>query len=62
VDGSESQVVRVDHAFRGVVVPPGNHRIEFRYEPQSFAWGVRLMLLAAVAAGSWAFLLLRRAL
>jgi uncharacterized membrane protein YfhO len=61
VDGSESPIHRVDHAFRGVIVATGRHQIEFRYEPASFAWGIRLMLLATAAAAFWALRLRRQA-
>jgi hypothetical protein len=33
VDGNVEEVRRVDHAFRGVNVPAGSHRVEFRFEP-----------------------------
>lgn len=37
IDGKETKIYRVNHAFRGIVVPKGEHRIEFRFEPLSFA-------------------------
>ncbi|MGE5497855.1 MAG: YfhO family protein, partial [Syntrophothermus sp.] len=36
VDGKETKIYRVNHAFRGIVVPRGEHTIEFRFEPVSF--------------------------
>jgi hypothetical protein len=40
VDGRASNVLRVDHAFRGVVLPPGRHTVEFHYVDQRFRVGV----------------------
>jgi hypothetical protein len=51
--GRPVPVLRVNHAFRGVVLPAGEHRLEFRYEPASFALGVKLAAFAAVALLVW---------
>ncbi|HEX2926384.1 MAG TPA: hypothetical protein VHP38_09045, partial [Ruminiclostridium sp.] len=32
----ETKIYRVNHAFRGIVVPKGEHKIEFKFEPVSF--------------------------
>jgi hypothetical protein len=37
----------VDHAFRAVFVPPGNHAVKFIYAPVSF----RIGLFGALASG-----------
>lgn len=49
VDGARAEAVRVNHALRGVWLPPGNHEVLWRYQPRSLrlAW-----LLAAAAAGA----------
>lgn len=44
--GKPVPVLRTNHALRGVVVPAGAATLEFRYEPQSLAWGLRLAGLA----------------
>ena len=44
----EVTILRANHVLRGVVVPAGNARLEFRYEPASFAWGLRLAGLAII--------------
>ncbi|NWG29545.1 MAG: YfhO family protein [Ignavibacteriaceae bacterium] len=36
VDGAETKIYRANHGFRGIVVPKGNHKIEFVYRPESF--------------------------
>jgi hypothetical protein len=52
VDGREIDVERVDYVMRGVPLPAGAHRVEFRYEPWSFEAGraVSLVTLAGLAA------------
>jgi hypothetical protein len=45
-------ILRVNYAFRGVVVGKGAHRIDFRYRPRAFRAGVAI----AVAAASLALL------
>jgi hypothetical protein len=60
LDGRRVPILRTDHAVRGVVVPAGNGTLEFRYAPASFAWGLRLAALAAVAVLVWLGIALRR--
>jgi uncharacterized membrane protein YfhO len=52
-------VLRANYAIRGVVVPAGSTTLQFRYEPVSFFWGLRISGLATVALLAW-FGLLRR--
>lgn len=64
VDGRGVPVLRVDHALRGVALPPGAHTVELSYRPRPLvvggavsaatlvgiaAWLARIPLLAAVA-------------
>jgi hypothetical protein len=42
VDGEETKIYRANYAFRAVPVPEGGHTVEFKYEPESFYWGLRL--------------------
>jgi len=44
VDGAQKEILRVDYVLKGVVVPGGNHRVVFLYEPQSFKIGMYLSL------------------
>jgi hypothetical protein len=50
--GSTLAPLRVNGDFLGVVLEPGNHRVEFRFAPASFRLG-----LAASAAGALALLI-----
>jgi len=36
VDGTETEIYRANHGFRGIVVPKGEHKIVFTYLPESF--------------------------
>jgi hypothetical protein len=49
VDGRETPVYAVDGLFRGVVVPKGMSRVEFRYEPRAFRIGVGLAVAGLAA-------------
>lgn len=40
LNGKEAKIFRANHFYRAVILPPGVHRVEFRYEPASFKWGV----------------------
>jgi len=52
VDGRDVPIERVDYLIRGVPVPAGAHRVEFRYEPASWraGWIVSLLALIAIVA------------
>jgi hypothetical protein len=47
VDGAKTTILRADYLFRAVPVPAGEHNVVFRYEPESFWWGVRITLATA---------------
>ena len=62
IDGKKVDYLRVDYLLRGTPVPAGEHMIEFRFEPRSYAWGetisvwsslVVFLLLIAAAVGLW---------
>ena len=47
-DGREQPVLRANHVFRAVAVPPGTRRVVFRYQPSSFIWGLSISGAAAL--------------
>ena len=58
VDGHAADVMRANVAFRAVVIPPGQHVIEFRYEPRSVRlglWisGASLSAVLVLLVASW---------
>jgi hypothetical protein len=44
IDGKEETIRRANLFFRAVPLPPGDHRVEFRYEPRSFAIGLAISI------------------
>ncbi len=45
VDKSETIIHKTNHGFMGIVVPKGEHKVEFVYEPKNFVLGKYLSLL-----------------
>ncbi len=42
VDGEETQLLRVNHVFRGVMIPPGTHEVVFTFQPNSLSMGLAM--------------------
>jgi hypothetical protein len=59
MDGRRLPILRANHAIRGVIVSAGSGVLEFRYAPTSFAWGLKLAALAALAWLIWLGVALR---
>jgi hypothetical protein len=53
LNGTPVPVLRANHAVRGVVVPEGSSTLEFRYQPASFARGVRCCVGASLVLCGW---------
>ena len=49
VDGRQEVIRRANLFFRAVPLPPGNHTVEFRYEPRSFTIGLVISVVTLVA-------------
>ncbi|MBA2468477.1 MAG: YfhO family protein [Chloroflexia bacterium] len=49
VDGEPAEILRTNHALRGVPIPAGDHTIELRYEPESLRLGLWISMLTAIA-------------
>jgi len=47
-DRQTATIYRADHAFRAIFLPPGNHRVEFSYFPQSLKIGLIIMLSSLI--------------
>ncbi|MEP7319233.1 MAG: YfhO family protein [Panacibacter sp.] len=53
VDGKKSEYAKVNYVLRGMMVPAGEHTIEFRFEPESHALGWKI-----TSASAWIIMLL----
>jgi hypothetical protein len=51
IDGRRVPIYAANYLFRGIVVPPGTHVVEYRYAPRSFAEGSLISLLSLCGAG-----------
>jgi hypothetical protein len=59
VDGQPAEIEQADILFRAVGVPAGQHRVELRYQPRSFSFGLLISAGTAVVLGG-AWLMARR--
>jgi len=48
IDKKPTKIYRADYTFRALVVPAGEHRIEFRYHPLSFRVGILISLISCI--------------
>jgi hypothetical protein len=61
VDGAPARVYRADFVFQGLVLPPGSHHVELRFEPPLFRLGAVISILGWLAAlGAIAYSFTRR--
>ncbi|MGC8947560.1 MAG: YfhO family protein, partial [Anaerolineae bacterium] len=42
VDGERAPIYRTNAVFRGVLVPPGKHRVEMTFRPSSLRWSLMI--------------------
>ncbi|MEJ5351536.1 MAG: YfhO family protein [Melioribacteraceae bacterium] len=45
IDGNQTKVYKANYGFMGIVVPKGEHKIEFKYEPRAFVIGKNISLI-----------------
>jgi len=59
VDGTPTRIYKTNYAFRGIIVPPGTHTVEFRYRSEAFEQGrtvslaVNIAVLGLLGFGAW---------
>ena len=49
VDGQKTPIRKVDFMFDSVVVPEGNHIVEFKFKPRSFYNGLYISTISLIA-------------
>jgi hypothetical protein len=52
LDGQEETVYRADYLFRAVLVPSGQHTVEFTFDPVAFKIGLAVALTTGAALGA----------
>lgn len=45
IDGIETEIFKINHGFNGLVIPKGNHTVEFIYAPPTYEKGKLLTLI-----------------
>jgi uncharacterized membrane protein YfhO len=55
VNGVETPVLRINHAFRGVAVAAGKGILQYEYEPGSFYLGLKIAACAGGVLLIWIF-------
>ena len=60
VDGILAPIMRTDISLSGVLVPPGQHRVEFEYLDDALAAGLVVSVVAALACLAMVLLARRR--
>lgn len=48
IDSKEAELLRTNFSLRGVVVPQGKHKIEFKYESEAFSKGAMLTAISTL--------------
>ena len=54
VDGKPADLLRVDHALRGVALSAGDHLVELRYRPRALMTGATVTALSLLFLVAWA--------
>ncbi|MBN2237848.1 MAG: YfhO family protein [Bacteroidales bacterium] len=48
IDGVKVDYFRVNYTLRGLIIPKGEHLIEFKFEPKTYALGERISLVGSI--------------
>jgi hypothetical protein len=53
VNGASVPLLRADHAYRAVPIPPGELEVELEYAPRALEWGTALALVSLLGVLAW---------
>jgi uncharacterized membrane protein YfhO len=48
IDGQPSDYIQVNYVLRAMLIPAGNHKIEFKFEPKQYAIGEKVSLASSI--------------
>ena len=48
IDGKKSDYVKADYFLRGIALPAGNHKVEFKFEPTSYSTGANISFVTSI--------------
>ena len=53
IDGHYARIYRANQAFRAILVPKGEHTVEFIYSPKSFNLGLKISIVSVILGASF---------
>jgi hypothetical protein len=48
IDGAPTEHIRVNYILRAMIIPSGNHKIEFKFEPKAYAVGEKISFASSL--------------
>ena len=46
IDGNETNIIETNGAFKGIILPPGNHSIHFLFDNKPYRMGIWISIIA----------------
>jgi len=51
IDGQETEIYKTDYMFRSIVVPAGKHKVEIKFQPETYYKGKTITLISNIIVG-----------
>lgn len=51
IDGVETEIYKIDYLFRSIVVPAGKHKVEIKFQPETYYKGKTITLISNIMVG-----------